>query len=990
SNGGRTFNESEAGWEAYISCDIVPPDDITMIGSGSFTTCESNFYDGGGQNGDYLLNQDVITTLFPTNISNRISVTFTSFTTSNNKDALYVYNGADINKELITTLSRNDNPGTISSTANDGSLTFRFISDGSNISYYNESGWEATISCICNDAIGGIATLSSSTLCIGSENQSTLTLSDFLGSSIQWQSSIDSVSWIDIEGATNSTYLISSPEISLFYRAVVLNDCSSAYSTVVKLTVLEIPIRCDIIYGPSNICKGVNSVLYSVSEILNVTSYIWELPVGATGSSTTNSIAVNFGSNAVSGILKVKGFNDCGYGAESSLLITVGSLPDNAGAISGESDVCVGSEYTYTVSSITGATSYIWELPAGASGESTTNSIIVNYGADAVSGDIKVKGHNDCGDGQESIFAVTVYSQPEAAGTISGNNIVCQGTTNTYSVLTISGATSYNWTLPAGATGASTTNSISVTFGSSAVSGDISVKGHNQCFDGEESSLSIAVNSVPEAAGIITGNENVCQGTSNVVYTVPLIPGATSYVWTLPAGAEVTTIENEIELSFGISSTSGTLKVKGCNDCGDGSESSLLITVSSLPENAGNILGESDVCLGSGYTYTVPSITGATSYFWEFPDGATGASTTNTITVNYDTNAVSGNIKVKGHNDCGEGQESTLSVTVISQPEAAGTIFGENVVCKGTSNIYTVPAISGATSYNWTLPAGATGASTTNSILVTFGNSAVSGDLFVKGHNQCFEGEESSLSITVKSVPEAASIITGDENVCQGTSNVVYSVTVIPGATSYVWTLPAGAEVITTVNEVELSFSTSSTSGTLKVTGRNDCGDGEENSLQINVFPKPDQPVITQDVDTLTSSALTGNQWYYENTIISGATNQTLVIDKSGNYYVIVTSLEECISSPSNILSAHCSWNDGIKNYQLKIYPNPTTGEINISGLPDGKKIEVSVVNMEGRLIKKQKVTSIDPTINIDNTIPGSYLFIIDGQVNQAIKIIKK
>jgi len=83
----------------------------------------------------------------------------------------------------------------------------------------------------------------------------------------------------------------------------------------------------------------------------------------------------------------------------------------------------------------------------------------------------------------------------------------------------------------------------------------------------------------PLAAGVITGNTTVCQNDANINYSVPAISGATSYIWTLPAGASGTSSTNSISLNFGSTATSGNIKVKGHNAAGDGAESELVITV---------------------------------------------------------------------------------------------------------------------------------------------------------------------------------------------------------------------------------------------------------------------------------------------------------------------------------------------------------------------------------------------------------------------------
>lgn len=57
-------------------------------------------------------------------------------------------------------------------------------------------------------------------------------------------------------------------------------------------------------------------------------------------------------------------------------------------------------------------------------------------------------------------------------------------------------------------------------------------------------------------------------------------------------------------------------------------------------------------------------------------------------------------------------------------------------------------------------------------------------------------------------------------------------------------------------------------------------------TMVINSVPTP---TITQNGSILTSSATTGNQWFLNGTIITGATNQTYTTTQSGSYTVVVT-----------------------------------------------------------------------------------------------------
>jgi hypothetical protein len=148
-----------------------------------------------------------------------------------------IYNGRDITQPLIpsglpvglnaTTAPANSyygttSPGVVSSTAADGSLTFVFKSDVTDVS----SGWEATISCyIDNSCTGtpnpGNTLASNSTVCYG--GSTTLSVSPISATNIlyQWQSSSNTTIWNDITGATSPTYIVSSLLASTYYRVIV-------------------------------------------------------------------------------------------------------------------------------------------------------------------------------------------------------------------------------------------------------------------------------------------------------------------------------------------------------------------------------------------------------------------------------------------------------------------------------------------------------------------------------------------------------------------------------------------------------------------------------------------------------------------------------------------------------------------------------------------------------------------------------------------------
>lgn len=497
--------------------------------------------------------------------------------------------------------------------------------------------------------------------------------------------------------------------------------------------------------------------------------------------------------------------------------------------------------------------------------------------------------------------------------------------------------------------------------------------------------------SLPSAAGDISGPATVCTNQSQVLYTISEIPYATSYIWTLPQGATGSSTTNTILVDFGTTSVSGEISVYGENQYGNGIGSTLFVTVNPLPGEAGAISGPAEVCsIETSAVYTVDEVTDATSYVWTLPEGAVGSSATNSITVDF-TTAVSGYIFVYGINECGNGLNSAMQVLVTPLPDDAGAITGTNTVCEGESGlVYTVPTISNATEYIWTLPPGASGTSNTNSITVDFGISSSSGEITVTGSNDCGTGNTSSIAVTVSALPLAAGEITGTEILCQGTAGVVYSIDPVANATTYEWSLPEGATGASNTNTIIVDFSTSALSGNVSVIGSNSCGSGDMSQLPVIVKEKPETPLISQNGHTLLSDAPSGNQWFDQSGLIPGANEPEYIVTWDGDYYTIVT-LNDCASDPSNMLTVIVS---GVSENELmnsvQVYPNPFTNELTIELSNNNVPVKYQILNSSGMAVMNGRITG-KYVISTNNLTNGIYLLRFEGSnAPSAVKIIKE
>jgi hypothetical protein len=182
------------------------------------------------------------------------------------------------------------------------------------------------------------------------------------------------------------------------------NSCTAAAPTVYDVTVNPLPVPA--ISGPVSACVTSTGNAYSTQA--GMTGYLWTVSAGGiiTSGTGTRDITVTWntaGAQTVS--VNYTNANSCTAAAPTVYNVTVNPFPGASGSITGPAQVIQGqTSVGYSVNLVDNATGYAWTLPPGAiiaTGENT-NSINVDFGTAAVSGDILVHGTNACGSGAES------------------------------------------------------------------------------------------------------------------------------------------------------------------------------------------------------------------------------------------------------------------------------------------------------------------------------------------------------------------------------------------------------------------------------------------------------------------------------------------------------------------------------------------------------------------------------------------------------------
>jgi hypothetical protein len=304
-----------------------------------------------------------------------------------------------------------------------------------------------------------------------------------------------------ISGSGNSINITWNSTGSQTVSVTATNSCGTSTASTLSITVNSgsaLP-QPGLISGGATLCSG-SSQPYSIAAVSGATSYTWILPSGWSGTSTSTVINPTAGTNG--GIISVTANNSCGSSTAQTLNVTVIPIPAQPGLISGNTNVCEASSQTYSIATVTGATSYTWILPSLWSGASTNTSINTAVGN---AGTITVTANNSCGSSTAQTLVISINPPaPSQPGIISGNTTVCSGSSQTYSITPVSGATSYFWSLPGNWSGTSTTNSINTTVGTTGST--IAVSGQNSCGIGASKTLNVTVNTIPTATVNQTGN----------------------------------------------------------------------------------------------------------------------------------------------------------------------------------------------------------------------------------------------------------------------------------------------------------------------------------------------------------------------------------------------------------------------------------------------------------------------------------------------------
>ncbi len=237
----------------------------------------------------------------------------------------------------------------------------------------------------------------------------------------------------------------------------------------------------------------------------------------------------------------------CGTSAYSDTVAfttSSGSPGQPSAPITSSTNVCINqSGVVFSVSPIGGANTYSWSgLPSGSiitNGDGTSN-ITVTIGGTPGIYNVSVAGSYGAtcpfGPASPSVADTVNSGTPATPGAVSGTGTVCAyATGELYSISSVDGANSYNWTYPSDASIVLGQGSTSANISYGVQNGNICVSSVNGCGASAPSCISVNMLSPSGGAPTITGqpaNETLClPGNTSATFSVVATGSGLTYQW---------------------------------------------------------------------------------------------------------------------------------------------------------------------------------------------------------------------------------------------------------------------------------------------------------------------------------------------------------------------------------------------------------------------------------------------------------------------------
>ncbi|WP_156123762.1 S-layer family protein, partial [Flavihumibacter sp. ZG627] len=461
---------------------------------------------------------------------------------------------------------------------------------------------------------------------------------------------------------------------------------------------------------------------------------------------------------------------------------------------------------------------------------------------------------------------VTIIPNTPTSVLISANpgSTICAGTSVTFTATPTGGGTtpSYQWQVN-GANVGTNSNTFTSTTLSNADRVTVLMTSNAVCplpATATSNQISMTVNDlVIPSVSIAESVNDICPGTS-ITFTASPINGGPSptYQWKVD-GVNVGTNSPTFSSSSLTDGQLVTVEMTSNAVCASPAvvaSTGVEVNVLPVPVPAVSIAESvNDICPGTSVTFTATPTNGGTSptYQWKI-NGANVGTNSPTFTTTTLTNGQIVTVELTSNAPCANPVSVTstgITMNVLPAPVPAVSIVASaSPICPGNSVTFTATPTNGGSnpSYQWKLNGANIG---TNANTYTT-SSLVNGDqvsVVMTSDAPCATPATATSNVVSMVVnpptPITPGAITGIATQCVSRTGLTYSITAVPNATSYTWTVPSGWTITAgaTTNSITVSTTGTAVSGNITVTATNSCGTSAASILAVTTVPGvPSQP----------------------------------------------------------------------------------------------------------------------------------------------------
>jgi PKD repeat protein len=262
--------------------------------------------------------------------------------------------------------------------------------------------------------------------------------------------------------------------------------------------------------------------------------------------------------------------------------------------------------------------------------------------------------------------------------------------------------------------------------------------------------------------------------------------------------------------------------------------------------------------------------------------------------------------------------------------------------------------------------------------------------IYVSADNACGSSSIQSLSVNVNEAPAQPSNISGNTSVCAGSSNT-YTVTAVPGATSYTWTFPSGWSGNSSTNSIVTTAGANG--GNVTVIATNACGSSTAQSLSVTISPDPTAG-FTSSSNLLSvsftdiSTGATSWAWDFGDQNTSTLQNPSHTYATAGTYNVCLTATANgCSNTICHTVTVIAVGVENGIEFQVSVAPNPSTG---IFRLACEENLQGMIFDAQGRMVSEARYDAGVHSIDLTGVTDGVYLLKLNNESSiHWVKLLK-